>query len=128
MLPLNCTTLPVDCTWSGGAPRWTAVGPLPGQDRALAATYNCYYYVIVLIVPETNSFCSFTFLVYHCAFHSPLHHLQCLCIFDHCKGHKLCFPQCHCLGYSVKLHPTVLHLLSSLRRSVRHSLAPLSYW
>jgi len=28
------------------------------------------------------------------------------------------------LGYDVKLHPAVLHLLSSLCRSLRHNLAP----
>jgi len=32
------------------------------------------------------------------------------------------------LGYDVKLHPAVLHLLSSLCRSLRRSLALLRYW
>jgi len=33
-----------------------------------------------------------------------------------------------CPGYDVKLYPTVLHLLSSLCRSLWRSLAPLGYW
>jgi len=33
-----------------------------------------------------------------------------------------------CPGYDVKLHPVVLHLLSSLCRSLWRSLAPLRYW
>jgi len=32
------------------------------------------------------------------------------------------------LGYDVKLHPAVLHLLLLLCRSLRRSLAPLRYW
>jgi len=41
-----------------------------------------------------------------------------------------CFSLLHIyvLGYDVKLHPAVLHLLSSLCRSLRRSLAPLRYW
>jgi len=31
-------------------------------------------------------------------------------------------------GYDVKLHPVVLHLMSSLCRSLGRSLAPLRYW
>jgi len=30
--------------------------------------------------------------------------------------------------YDVKLHPAVLHLLSSLCRSLKRSFAPLRYW
>jgi len=32
------------------------------------------------------------------------------------------------LGYDVKLHPAVQHLLSSLCRSLRRSLSPSRYW